>query len=129
MRNQNAAMLPHENVLKRKLSLLKTKEGIDPKSILLLKYWKECKNVDMKGHLMMDEIKLKNGIMWNSMNGVVTGFISDDLNMKNLMTDILGLSKVKKRIISNYQLMQISGDSGLQEGTHIIVSITSIRVH
>ena len=41
---------------------------------------------------MMDEIKLKNGIMWNCMKNVVIGFIHDELNMKDIMLDILGLS-------------------------------------
>ena len=48
------------------------------------------------GHLMMDEIKLKIEIMWNCMNNVVTGFIHDELNMKDIMLDILGLSTKKK---------------------------------
>ena len=44
----------------------------------------------------MDEIKLKHGIMWNCMNGAVTGFIADELNSKDLMLDILGISNTKK---------------------------------
>ena len=43
----------------------------------------------------MDEIKLKNGIMWNSINNAVTGFIEDELNLKDIMMDILGLSPEK----------------------------------
>ena len=49
------------------------------------------------GHVMMDEIKLKNGIMWNCMNGEVSGFIADELNAKDLMLDILGLSSTNKK--------------------------------
>ena len=50
----------------------------------------------IKGHLMMDEIKLKNGIMWNCMNNEVTGFVEEDLKMKDLLNNILDKKDDKK---------------------------------
>ena len=44
--------------------------------------------------------------MWNSTNGVVTGFIAGELNSKDLMFDILGLLNIKKddtRQLSAYE--------------------------
>ena len=70
--------------------MLRPSPGVDPRSILFMKDGK------MRGYLMMDKIKLKNGIMWNSMNGAVTRFTADELNIKDSMLDILGLSNIKK---------------------------------
>ena len=35
--------------------------------------------------------------MWNCMNNVVTGFLHDELNTKDIMLDILGLSEMKSK--------------------------------
>ena len=66
-----------------------------------------CKKSDIivEGHVMMDEIKLKNGIMWNNMNYVCTGFVVEDLDTNQMMINILGLNKEKhadKKQISGY---------------------------
>ena len=45
----------------------------------------------MSGHLLMDDIKLKNGIMWNSRNNAVTGFVKEELNKVHMMNEILGM--------------------------------------
>ena len=45
---------------------------------------------------MMDEIKLKNGIMWNCKNNEVTGFVKDQLNTSKMMEEILGLETKTK---------------------------------
>ena len=34
--------------------------------------------------------------MWNFLNNIVTGYIDDKLNTKDIMIDILGLSPEKK---------------------------------
>ena len=47
---------------------------------------------------MMDEIKLKNGIMWNCMNNEVTGFVGEDLKTNELLENILGLKDVRTTI-------------------------------
>ena len=45
----------------------------------------------------MNEIKLKNGVMWNNVNNIVTGFIEDELNLKDIVMDILQLSSKKNK--------------------------------
>ena len=35
--------------------------------------------------------------MWNCMNNVATGFIHDELNIKDIMLDILGMSENKNK--------------------------------
>ena len=61
-----------------------------------MKYIKGRHDGKIKGHLIMDKVKLKNRIMWYCMNGTVIGFIVDELNAKDSMLDILGLSNTKK---------------------------------
>ena len=39
----------------------------------------------IRGHLMMDEIKLKNGIIWNCMNNEVTGLVEEYLKTNELL--------------------------------------------
>ena len=105
LRSCNLLPLPSKEVLKRHLSVVVPTEGIDPMSMLFMKDICEKKNQAIEGHLMMDEIKLKNGIMWNCMNNVCTGFIAEDLNTSDIMNNILGLNKDKhpdKKQISVY---------------------------
>ena len=83
----------------------------------------------IKRHLMMDEIKLKNGIMWTCMNGEVTGFIADELNTKNLMLNILMCPVLIKQTTYSFLHMRISGDLGQQEvlfTTHFTISIKGV---
>ena len=40
---------------------------------------------------MMDEIKLKNGILWNPSSNVVTGFVKEELNI--MLQEILEMNK------------------------------------
>ena len=102
LRTEKVMSLPSSMTLKKKLSLLRPSPGLDMKSMFFMKDIIHRRAEKIKGHLMMDEIKLKNGIMWNCMNGEVTGFIADELNAKGLMIDILGLSANKK--VDNRQL-------------------------
>ena len=44
----------------------------------------------------MDEIKLKNGILWNCNTNTVTGFFMDDLKTSNMLQEILGMEKKTK---------------------------------
>ena len=97
VRDNTPTPLPRPRRLRDRLAKLRHTEGIDPKSLLLLKEVMNSKKYKLKGHSMMDEIKLKNSLMWNSMNGVVTGLLKDELNVKDLMMGILGMSKKKTR--------------------------------
>ena len=103
LRENKDMSLPSSVSLYKKQSLLKPSPGADPTSMLFIKDLKQRTQGKIQGHLMMDEIKLKNGIMWNCMNNTVTGFIGDELNTKDIMMDILGLSPAKKK--SNQQMM------------------------
>ena len=96
LREQKLMSLPSPELLKIYITMLRPSPGIDPRSMLFMKDIVGRHKGKIKGHLMMDEIKLKNGIMWNCMNGAVTGFIADELNSKDLMLDILGITNTKK---------------------------------
>ena len=96
--------LPSSRTLERLTEPFKVNEGFDPKVNFLLDLKSDhnkCGGI-VKGHLMMDEIKLKNGIMWNPNSNVVTGFVTDDLNTNNMLQEILGMKKTSK--ISDKQL-------------------------
>ena len=62
---------------------------------------------------MMDEIKLKNGILRNCMNNEVTGFVKEDLKTNELLENILGFAGKKWLMANNFLYMQISRDSAL----------------
>ena len=40
---------------------------------------------DIDGHLMMEEIKMKNGIIWYYMNNEMAGFVEDNLITTTMM--------------------------------------------
>ena len=42
-----------------------------------------------KGYLQVDEMKLKHGVVFNSMTGEVIGLADDMLDLENIMTQIL----------------------------------------
>ena len=64
------------------------------------------------GHIMMDEIKLKNSIMWNWMNNEVTGFIKVELNTAKLFEHVFGLATKNVKEGVNWLYMLTSGDLG-----------------
>ena len=51
---------------------------------------------------MMDEIKLKNGVLWNCSNNTVPGFVMEELNTTNMLQEILGMNDSKKMIQNNW---------------------------
>ena len=97
LRDKKLMSLPSPRMLYKKQSILKPSPGVDPSSMEFMKDLRQRSTGSIIGHLMMDEIKLKNGIMWNCKNNEVTGFIHDELNMKDIMMDILGLSVKKNK--------------------------------
>ena len=56
----------------------------------------------VRGHLMIGEIKLKNGILRNPSSNVVTGFVKEELNTNDMLQEILGMNK--KNTASDKQL-------------------------
>ena len=87
--------IPSASTLERLSKPFKIKEGFDPNVYLLLDIKNEIKKHggSVKGHLMMDEIKLKNGILWNPKSNVVTGFVIEDLDTNAMLQEILGMGK------------------------------------
>ena len=45
------------------------------------------------GHLMMDEMKLKNVISFNCKNNEIIGFIPEEMNTNNMLENILNTTK------------------------------------
>ena len=44
---------------------------------------------EVVSHLMMDEIKLKNGIAFNCMSNEITGFVTEQLNTKHILKEMI----------------------------------------
>ena len=89
---------------------MKVKDGGDPIVYMLMKQEVEQSHECIAGHLMMDEIKLKNGISFNCKSKEVIGFLPDNLNTKHMLGEILNGTK-KKKVVKFCQYMQINGDS------------------
>lgn len=82
--------------MKRITSQFKILPGYDPNVMYILKDQLHNLIDTIRGHLMMDKIKLKNGIMWNCMNNEITGFLEEDLNTNESLEYILGIAKKKE---------------------------------
>ena len=88
--------LPTPRHLRRIGKDLKIVEGGDP--LLYLMFQEEVqqrKGDNMEqifGHLMLDEVKLKNGIAYNCNSNEVTGFIPRHMDTKNVYQQILNKS-------------------------------------
>ena len=61
----------------------------DPNIYLPFKEAIEKSDVEVVGHLMMDEITLKIGIAYNISSGEVIGFVTEQLNTSKLLELIL----------------------------------------
>ena len=61
---------------------------------------------------MINDIKLKSGIIWNSMNNVVTEFIVEALDTRELMKHIVGIKRIKHTKIRS-KLIPTNGNSHL----------------
>ena len=89
-------MLPSSYTMKKVTAQFRINPGLDPNIMYILK--DQLKNMveDINGHLIMDEIKSKNGIMWNCINNEVTGFAEEDLKKNDLLKNILDIKDNKK---------------------------------
>ena len=96
LRKSGAIKLPCANTVQKLTESFKVKEGYDPNVNFLLDLEKGQHGNTIKGHLMMDEIKLKNGVLWNCSNNTVTGFVMEELNTTNMLKEILGMNDYKK---------------------------------
>ena len=96
LRKSCAIKLPCANTVQNLTQSFKVREGFDRNVNFLLDLEKGKNGNTVKGHLMMDEIKLKNGVLWNCSNNTVTGFVMEELNTTNMLKEILGMNDSKK---------------------------------
>ena len=76
-RESGLLSLPHPSTISEIKQDLKIRLGGDPSIYRsFLKEVKPCKH-DVIGYLMVDEIKLKNGITFNVQNNEITGFVKE----------------------------------------------------
>ena len=96
LRNSGLLALPCPRVLRSLGKELKVGEGGDPLIYSMFKeeiQQRKGDNLDdIVGHLMLDEVKLKNGISYNCNSNEVTGFLPKRLDTKNVYQDILDQS-------------------------------------
>ena len=95
IRRSGIVNLPHPNTLKSITKEMKYLPGYDPNVYFSMKTQMAGIKGPLVGHLMVDEIKLKNGLAWNCMNNEVTGFICDQINTNHMFENILGVSLKK----------------------------------
>ena len=70
----------------------------DPNIYLLLKDEISMLNEELIGHVMMDKIKLKNGVAFNCNNNEVAGFVVGQLNTNMVFENLVSLTKKKNEI-------------------------------
>ena len=96
LRKSGLLALPCPRLLRSINSELKLREGGDPLIYSMFKeeiQQRKGDNLDdIVGHLMLDEVKLKNGISYNCNSNEVTGFLPKRLDTKNVYQDILDKS-------------------------------------
>ena len=96
LRSSGLLCLPSPQILSRKASKLKVRPGGDPSIYLSLQDEISESNDDIIGHVMMDEIKLKNGITYNCKSKEIVSFLPEEMNTKNMLESILGINKKHK---------------------------------
>ena len=88
--------LPHPHSLITIGGGLKIREGGDPMIYSLFQeevQERKGNNIDeIIGHVMLDEVKLKNGIAYNCKSNAVTGFLPEHMDTKNVYQNILNKS-------------------------------------
>ena len=84
LRDSGLLSLPHQSTLSDIKQDMKIQPGGYPS--IYLSFWKEMKlsRIDVIGHLMVDEIKLKNGIAFSVQNNEIIGFVKEQLNTKHM---------------------------------------------
>ena len=80
LKKEMPVALPSSRNIEQCLEPLRFKDGPQPISLAMLHEFNQNTQGKILGHLMMDEIKLKNGIMWNCKNNSVTDYIPDQLD-------------------------------------------------
>ena len=108
MRDSGLLTLSSPQLLSRKISKCKVKPGGDPSIYLMIQdELKSCED-NIVGHLMFDEVKLKNGISFNCKSKEIIGFIPEEINTKHMLENILNINK-KKNMENCFQYMRSNG--------------------
>ena len=89
--------LPSAMTLNKLIKPFKVTEGYDPNVNFLLNLEQLKNGEPIRGHLMMDEIKLKNGVLWNCNDNTVTGFDVEELNTSNMLQETLAVTDSSKK--------------------------------
>ena len=95
LRGTSIVCSPHHITLQKIYKYMTVLTGLDPTIYLILKDHTFTEKGGIVGHVMLDNIKLKNSIAWNCMNNEVTEFNTEDLNTINLLEHILSASNKK----------------------------------
>ena len=96
LRDSSLLILSHPNILNNITTKLKIKAGGDPSVYLPLKDEINCEKEQIRGHPMMDEFKLKNGMAYNCNSNEIARFVADQLNTKQILENILNITTQKK---------------------------------
>ena len=83
-------------MLSNKTIKCKINPGGDPSIYLMMQCEISASPDDIIGHLMIDEVKLKNGISFNCKSKEIIGFIHKEMNTKNKLENILKTNKSNK---------------------------------
>ena len=104
LRASGLICLPSPQALSKRASKCKVQSGGDPSIYLMLKDEISASPDDIVGHIMMDEIKLKNGISFNCKSKEIVGFIPEEMDTKNMLENILDMNKKHKKgkVVSVY---------------------------
>ena len=89
MGDSSVLKLPHPNTINKITREMKIYPGYNPSVYFTIKD-QLTSDSNVMGHIMLDEIKLKNGLAWNCTNNEVTCFISDEINTTIMFENILG---------------------------------------
>ena len=100
LRSSGLLSLPHQSTPSDIKQDTKIQPSGDPS--IHLSFQKEVKlsQIDVIGHLMVDEIKIKNGIAFNVQNNEIAGFMKEQLNTKQMFGKILNISTKRRKKIS-----------------------------
>ena len=91
LRASGLLCLPSPRTLSNITKVTKVEPGGDPKLYMSILEENDDSEKDIIGHLMLDEIKLKNGIAFNAKSNEITGFVEGGLNTKTMITEMLGM--------------------------------------
>ena len=104
IRSSGLLCLPSPRKLNEISSNLKVYPGGDANVYIPFQQEIEENEKEVVGHLMMDEIKLKNGIAFNCKSNEITGFVTEQLNTKSILKEMVADDSIGKAGFKNKPL-------------------------